>query len=249
MEDRPALTELRSLERASSRYLRKHLDEASRAGVWWDPWARGWWIGILFAIGSACFALGAVPAYARAVGLSADAITYFVGSIFFTTAGFLQYLEAADAGRAGLAPQGWPRRIFAFQPARVDWWATLIQLAGTLFFNASTAHAMVVNLTATQSNHTVWRPDALGSICFLVASGLAWWEVCGGAWAWLPHQVSWWIVALNMAGSVAFGVSAVASYIDPGTGQALSVLWTNLGTFVGAIGFLIGGVLLLPERS
>jgi hypothetical protein len=41
---------------------------------------------ILFVIGSACFALGAVPGYEAAVGTTADGITFFVGSLFFTAA-------------------------------------------------------------------------------------------------------------------------------------------------------------------
>jgi hypothetical protein len=41
-------------------------------------------ISILLMIGSACFAVGAVPAYAGAVGVTADGVTFFVGSLFFT---------------------------------------------------------------------------------------------------------------------------------------------------------------------
>jgi hypothetical protein len=32
-------------------------------------------------------------------------------------------------------------------------------------------------------------------------------------------------------------------------GQLVSLALTNLGTFVGAVCFLVGGVLLLPERT
>ena len=39
----------------------------------------GWWTGLVFAIGSACFVLGPIPAYAQAVGAHVDALTYFVG--------------------------------------------------------------------------------------------------------------------------------------------------------------------------
>ena len=53
---------------------------------------------------------------------------------------------------------------------------------------------------------------------------------------------------LNLVGSIAFGVSAVASYVTS-SGQLLSVALTNLGTFVGAICFLVGAILLLPERT
>ena len=51
-------------------------------------------IACLFAVGSALFGLGSVPAYANAVGATADGVTYFVGSIFFTSASFSQLLQA-----------------------------------------------------------------------------------------------------------------------------------------------------------
>ena len=54
---------------------------------------------------------------------------------------------------------------------------------------------------------------------------------------------------MNLAGSVAFGSSAIASYVVPGTAQLLSVPVTNLGTFVGAVCFFVGAVLLLFERT
>jgi hypothetical protein len=94
----------------------------------------------------------------------------------------------------------------------------------------------------------VWRPDALGSVCFLVSSWLSWAEECHGPFAWRPSSISWWITLLNLVGSVAFGVSAVASYVEP-NGQLVSLALTNLGTFVGAVCFLVGAVLLLPERT
>jgi hypothetical protein len=40
------------------------------------------------------FLLGSVPAYLNAVGSTADSITYFIGSIFFTAASFNQLLHA-----------------------------------------------------------------------------------------------------------------------------------------------------------
>jgi hypothetical protein len=66
--------------------------------------------------------------------------------------------------------------------------------------------------------------------------------------AWRPRSLAWWITGANPAGSVAFGVSAIASYVVPGTAQLLSVPLTNLGTFTGAVRFFAGAVLLLFER-
>lgn len=226
-----------------SRRGRKHWAQGP-SSTWWAPNSVGWWIGVLFAVGSLAFALGALPAYAVAAGTGYDNLTYFVGSIFFTSAAFLQYCQVVATPRRRRAD-----RFGVYQPDRIDWWATAIQLLGTLFFNLSTGRALSTGLAGPATiNHTIWRPDALGSVCFLVSSFLAWAEVCHRAWAWQPRGISWWIGLLNLAGSVAFGVSAVASKVQP-DGDLRSVALTNLGTFVGALCFLAGGLLLLPERT
>jgi hypothetical protein len=56
------------------------------------------WMALCFALGSLCSFVGPFPAYANLVGNSADAVTFFVGSILFTAGGALQ---------SGLA---WPAR-------------------------------------------------------------------------------------------------------------------------------------------
>ena len=232
-----------------SRWHRKHAGRVPGGSTWWAPSALGWWMGVLFAVGSICFALGSFPPYATAVGVTPDNVTFFIGSIFFTTASFLQYSEVASAPSTLATPQ---REGFGsllhIRHRRIDWWAAGIQLIGTLWFNRTTLSALLVGLGASSAHHPVWRPDALGSICFLVSSWLAWAEECHGPFAWRPSRISWQITALNLVGSIAFGVSAIASYVTS-SGQLLSVALTNLGTFVGAVCFLVGAVLLLPERT
>ncbi len=234
--------------RWDSRRHRKHTrPDQSEVGTWWAPRARGWWIAILFAVGSSLFALGAVPGYAGAVGTRVDAVTFFIGSVFFTAAAFLQFRESVDAG-SDRPVRGWSR-LFAYRPGQIGWWAGAVQLIGTLYFNVSTGIAVRDNLSTQTARHHVWRPDAIGSVCFLVASSLAWFEVCHGWVSWSPRTTSWWITALNLVGSIAFGASAIASYIVPATGKIWNVELSNLGTFVGALCFLAGAVLLLPERT
>jgi hypothetical protein len=234
--------------RWESRRHRKHLRrEAAHGSTWWAPRARGWWIAVLFAVGSALFVLGALPSYAAAVGVRWDSVTFFLGSLFFTSAAFLTYREAVDA--APVAENLSRRRVFVFQPRRIDWWASAVQLAGTLYFNVSTGAAMQVDLVVQSADRYVWRPDVIGSICFLVASALAWFEVCHGWIAWRPRSWSWWITLVNLLGSIAFGVSAVASYVIPATGALRDAAQANLGTLVGAMLFLVGALLLLPERT
>ncbi len=199
-------------------------------------------------VGSACFAIGAVPGYASLVGVGADAVTFFIGSIFFTSAGYLQYLEVVNTSPSP-DHRARPFRIASWEPRRIDWLATAVQLVGTVFFNISTFRAMTESLDADPASLLSWRPDALGSVCFLVASWLAFAEAGHGWLSWRPHDLGWTIAALNLGGSVFFGLSAIGAYVVPSTGELLSATLANAGTFLGAIGFLVGAALLLPEAA
>jgi hypothetical protein len=224
--------------------------DVDRGSTWWAPRALGWWIGVLFAIGATCFTVGPFPGFVDAVGPRTDAMVFFVGSIFFTTAALLQFLQTVNAPRGpGDAAEPSPWRFWAWEPGRIDWEASLVQLVGTVCFNVTTLAALDSALSTTQTQRLVWVPDAAGSVCFLVASWLAWSEVAHGAWSWEPHRLSWWIAGLNMVGSIAFGISAVASYIVPTTGEPRNIELVNVGTAVGGVCFLVGAILLLPERT
>lgn len=208
---------------------------------------RTWWIASLFAIGATCFAVGSTGAWTGLVSASTDASTFFVGSIFFTVAAYLSFAEVA--GTPTTLGRGNRRsvRLFSFQPQRIDWWATSVQLVGTLLFNLSTFNAMVSDLDARQIDQLVWWPDLGGSVCFLLASYLAWAEVCHSAGRLRFGDVSWWIVIVNLAGSILFGLSAVGARIILATGEERNANLVSFGTFWGAIGFLVGAVLLIPE--
>jgi len=182
-------------------------------------------IGLLFALGSVCFLIGPAPGYVELVGSGADGVTFFVGSIFFTSASALQLAATPREHRA-------------------DWWACVIQLAGTLFFNISTFDAMNDALDTAAENRLVWTPDVFGSICFLVASWLAY-SVRRRA----RHDSDWWIAVVNLAGSVAFGISAVAAFVVPSTGTELDLAAANWTTSLGAAGFLAGALLMMRSVS
>jgi len=219
-----------------------------RTGVWLRPDRLGWWIGALFAVGSVLFL---VPALA-ALGSSAEWIawTFFIGSIFFTSAGYLQYFQAANAGHAARPrDERRPLRPATWRPTEIGWLASVIQLAGTILFNVNTFDALNNALSAHQVNVRVWTPDMIGSACFLVASVLAYAEAGHGWLSWRPGDLGWGITAINFAGSIAFGVSAVASFVRPATGGAVNDTISNLGTAAGALCFLVGALLLMPEAD
>lgn len=211
-----------------------------------------WWIGSLFAIGSFCFALGSVPLYFDTVAPGVVAWTFFVGSIFFTSAAYLQYHETLHAPGGVLTESARPRplaSLVGWKPHRIDFWAVLVQLVGTVFFNISTFSATQADLTAEQARHLVWAPDVYGSVCFLVASWFAYAEVNRGVLPRPDRSIGWTVAALNMLGSVAFGVSAVAARYVPSTDQSANLGLVNLGTFLGAVCFLVGAVLLPVESA
>jgi hypothetical protein len=207
-------------------------------------------IAWLFMLGASCFALGAIPAYMRAVGASADAMTFFVGSIFFTSASYCQLLQAQSPGMTGVDEQRQHTHIqaqsWAWRPQDKNWLAAATQFPGTLFFNISTFVATVNNLTAAEADKHVWRPDVFGSVLFLVASAYAISALGVGFWGLRLRVLSWWIAWLNMLGSVAFMASALASFVLPSTDTLIDIPLANAGTFLGAVCFLVGAALLLP---
>ena len=184
-------------------------------------------------VGSACFALGSLPGLASRANPTAVGVTFFVGSIFFTSAALLLHLQTIRAkGVTGAL-------------RRLETWATAVQLVGTVFFNITTGAALNDTLDTHEQIVRVWAPDAIGSVCFLVASYFAILAVRrdrhpGDA---VDRRIAW----LNMIGSVFFGISAITSYIVPGTGEVLDAEATNAFTFLGAVCFLLGARLLAAQ--
>jgi hypothetical protein len=94
----------------------------------------------------------------------------------------------------------------------------------------------------------MWTPDIVGCVCFLVASALAWKEYTHHYW-WVfhPRHAGWWVVVLNVLGSVAFFISGIYAYVGPG-GQTSNAIWLDgLFTFVGAVCFLAASFIMILE--
>lgn len=203
-------------------------------------------LALLFGLGSVCFAVGSLPLYAARVAPEVAAWTFVVGSVLFTSA-------------AAFQAAGTPR------DDRLDRAAALVQLVGTVCFNVST-YAATRDLAAPSARRLVWAPDVYGSVCFLVASVLACVAVRRAVRpravhgvpgfagrepgarvarvAWRRGSVDWWVAAVNLAGSVAFGAAAVAARYVAGTTDVTNVALVNGGTFAGAVCFLAGAALL-----
>jgi hypothetical protein len=187
-------------------------------------------MAVLFAGGSACFVVASLPGFVQVVGSAVAGVIYFVGSLQFTSAAAIQW--------------GLTMRRFG-----LDWWGSAIQFAGTLLFNLNTYRAMQEGLDATSYDRLVWTPDLLGSICFLVASYLAYKQSCGGFFRLPPRGREPVIATANVVGSVAFGIAAIAAYWVPTAGSVLDLAAANGFTAIGGLCFLAGALLLLPRHA
>ena len=203
----------------------------------------------LFMIGSFGFALGCVGAYASAVGPTADAVTFFISSIFFTSASFLQLVQSQSPA---MAATGTARdderqhvRFLAWLPHDKAWLGAATQFPGTLFFNGTTFWAITVALDNSKYDHVVWRPDFYGSVLFLVASLFGILSL-GRLRSWRPREAAWWVAWLNMVGSLAFMASAIGAFVIPRTASAVDLTLADRGTLVGAVCFFLGALLMLP---
>jgi YrhK-like protein len=190
-----------------------------------------WRVGVLFAIGSTCFFLGPFPGFIQLVGSAADGTVFFVGSVFFTLAALLQLLQLTSG------------------PGRTDWWSSLIQLVGTVFFNVDTFRAMQDSFDTSNVDRLVWAPELIGSICFLVSGLIAYLEVRDGGLRSAERTRDWKIATVNFAGCILFGISAIAGYVVPKTGDVLDLAAANVTTSLGALCFLVGAVLLISSEA
>jgi hypothetical protein len=200
----------------------------------WAGWDR--WIAVGFAIGSACFFIGPFPGFVELVGSGVDGVVFFAGSVFFTLAAGLELRE-------GTLRRG---RRWGADPS---WWSAASQFVGTLLFNLSTFHAMQDGLSTQQENRLVWAPDLFGSAAFLISGGLAYRVARRARRGPARRDREWTMAAVNLAGCVFFGVSAIASYVVPSTGSVLDLAAANWTTALGALCFFIGAVMMLPRHS
>lgn len=189
------------------------------------------WMGLCFAAGSICFLLAPLDAYSHAVGGNADAATYFAGSIPFTIGGLIQSgMAFADRTRA--------------KAGTALWCSAAIQSVGTVFFNLTTYRALSLTPLSARYDALVWRPNALGSICFLLSGLVAYRASPRRGWLPVRGRAGWWESALNLLGCILFAISAGAGFAEPRTGSLVGPQTANWTTSLGALCFLV--VALVP---
>ena len=167
-----------------------------------------------FMVGSACFALGSFPLYFEHIDARIVAMTFFVGSIFFTaaTAGARpahRRDEAIRRSHRGTGPHLVAGVVLGCRAARLLGGARPVRRHDLLQRQHRLRHRCRTR-SGSEINRLVWRPDVYGSIAFLAASYLADVAVTRRVWRWQAGSRPGWIAKLNLLGSVAFGLSATS---------------------------------------
>lgn len=231
--------------------------------IWgWKFNSTAWWVAFVFTFGSVLFVAGAVPAMFM-TGFFIGAL-YFAGSVCFTIASYLALMEVNNASldgeirndvtvvvdfllgrrdRTHLQRIAW----LTWQPHRLDWWAASVQMVGALIFNVNCYNGMFHITPWWWADLIVWTPSTLGSLCFVTAGLLAYWEVTHTWLAWRPKSLEWWICACNVLGAVGFLLSSLTGYFAQGPVQINQEWTTNFLLMGGCFWFLGGSYLLIPE--
>ncbi|WP_315853392.1 hypothetical protein [Bremerella alba] len=216
----------------------------------WLPRDLNWWIGVVFAIGAALFSIASILSLLD-IAVDAVNVIYFLGSIPFTFAAYLQLYQAANADPLPSNGKvvGNYRSYLGWKPRDIGWLSCAFQFVGTVLFNINTFDAMLPLLSWFEQDLLVWIPNIVGSILFLVSGYLAFIEVGHAYWAWKPRDLSWWITFTNFLGCVGFMISAVLAIGLPVPASPLRITLSVAFTLQGAICFCLGALLMLPEAS
>ncbi len=139
--------------------------------------------------------------------------------------------------------------MWAWRPKNLGYIASFSQFIGTLLFNFNTFDAFYAGLSALQEDVFIWVPNMLGSILFLTASFFAWLEVYHDKQIKAFSSVTWWIIWINILGSIFFQLSAILSYAYLDSGKLIDGTRSLEYTLYGAVCFFVGAYLLIVEMN
>lgn len=223
----------------------------------WAPGELNWWISTVFALGAFLFAAGCIlsltPSLAQWCKLDSAGVNavFFAGSIPFTVAAYLQLFQAANAPPDHFAHAHAPlrRQFLGWRPRDIGWLSCALQFPGTVLFNFNTFDAMIPGLNWWQQELEIWVPNIIGSILFFASGYLAFVETCHRHLAWKSGELSWWVTFMNLLGCIGFLMAAVFAVVLPGAANETWITLSVVFTLAGAICFLVGSLLMLPESA
>ena len=210
----------------------------------WAPQEGDWWIASTFIVGSILFAAGAVLPTLPRVPSQTILSVYLIGSTLYLIGATVQLVRGRHmAIHSASGPQA--VRRFANRNSL----AATIQVAGAIFFQVSATGDLLRFISPTHQERILWVPDLTGAICFVVASAM-FFSLQYPIQHRKGNPISDRTLALlNIWGSLFFVASAIGTYVPALTEESLYPKLANIGTFIGAIFFLVSSIPGLPLRK
>ena len=211
--------------------------------ILWAPRDPGWWIAITFILGSVLFCVGAILPFTRGLSTAATNVVYFVGSSLYLVGALIQFIRGRRM-KINHRDDASAMRHLANKNSR----AAGIQAIGALLFQTSMTGAFIRSLSIAEQERIIWVPDLFGALCFLVASSMFFTLRYPIQHRQDNGRSARELAMMNIVGSAFFVISAFGAYIVPLTDQAIYPRIANLGTFVGAVLFLLSSIPGLPAK-
>lgn len=136
---------------------------------------------------------------------------------------------------------------FAWRPHQLSFLSVFILLVGTLLFNVETTIALLGLSINNEMRWLLTVPSFLGAILYVVATNMQLMQTCQSHLCLKPRIISWWTAALYVLGSVGFLSGAFFGFDAPGLYTAGDLLIVKLSYLAGAILFLVGSYLMIPD--
>lgn len=230
---RKGLGPLTNAKRADRESLTRHLNQP---------------IATRFIIGAGLFFLASLLSLLNIGPAFTQNLIYFIGSVFFTLAAYLQYLQSINNSEdIHLRDPSMPWRWWAWLPQRMDFWVVFTQLIGTIFFNFNTLDGFISH-TTEETLLGIWMPDILGSILFLISGALGVIEFNHDLVFWPRRSLQSSITIINFWGCILFMGSAIVTLVVFLSPSAWSTQSSLAMTAAGALAFLSASGLMLFEK-
>lgn len=240
--------------------LQDRAPEAGSRNPWlggFAPYRISWWVAVVFIVGSALFTLGAAAALFTSIFGGEETaelvakFSYFVGAALFTGGVYLQLLEAINCsdyiGMRSARKMRRRLRLFAWEPRRLEFMAPFLLLIGAVSFNVETTFALLSGLGLVSLVTIISLSSLVGAILFLVPSYMQMIEVCHRYLCFRLRSFSWWVTVFFVVGSAGFVLGSVTGFGIPGLSSPAESEITKWSFLEGAVCFLAGSYLLLPE--
>lgn len=226
-------------------------DELSPRGAMWLPTRLSWWMGVGYLVGCSVFLAAVALRLGSWVSPHGADWGYLAAALVFTGANYCGLVSALNS-RDDLHDDARGVRSYRWWGWRSDRIGYLISfsfvLASLMFLLRAVAQLLL-------APHWPWASTAgtvlstIGSIVFLVATGVEVREVRVRSVWWEPRNLAWLRAALSFLGCAGFVLGAAAALASSWLPGPVGSTGSNLAFLVGIGLFLLGSYLILPELA